>query len=183
MNRPTDQELMLYADGELDARRAAEIDAVLAADPRSRAIVAALRRASDALASDALDRADAAGADSIADGVMAAIEREAGVPRMGSVREIRRSRNVGIGALVLAAAAAVAFFVGRPHPTTVAVRSNDTVHEPSFVGAVIDVVDFGARPGTIFYVPSEDESTTAVVWLTDDDVNPDDPTPSSGETL
>ena len=53
----------------------------------------------------------------------------------------------------------------------VAVRTNDTVHPPSFVGAVIDVVDFGARPGTIFYVPSEDESTTAVVWLTDDDVN------------
>jgi len=51
------------------------------------------------------------------------------------------------------------------------------------VGTVIDVVDFGARPGTIFYVPSEDESTTAVVWLTEDDTGPDDSSPSSGETL
>jgi anti-sigma factor RsiW len=184
MNRPTDQELMLYVDGELDARRAAEIDAQLAADPRARAVVSALRRAADLLSSDALDRAEDAGADSIAGGVMAAIEREAGAARPArNVLSVRRSTNVSVGAFVFAAAAAVAFLLFRPQTTTVAVHPSDTSHEPSFVGAVIDVVDFGARPGTIFYVPSEDESTTAVVWLTDDDVNPDDPTPSSGETL
>jgi anti-sigma factor RsiW len=169
---------MLYVDGELDARRAAEIDAALATDPRARAIVAALRRAAEALSADALDRAGARGADSIADGVMAAIARE---PKRGAVRTIGR-KNVMAGLFALAAAAAVSFLLFRPQVTIVA-RSVDTVHEPSFVGAVIDVVDFGARPGTIFYVPSEDESTTAVVWLTDDDVNPDTPDPSSGETL
>ena len=43
--------------------------------------------------------------------------------------------------------------------------------------ASIEVVDFGARSGTIFYVPSEGESAMAVVWLTDDDTSP-----SNGET-
>src|SRR5260370_5168939 len=91
---PTDQELMLYVDGELEVGRAAEIDAPLAADPRSRAVVAALRRGAKALASDALERAEASGADSIADGVMAAIEGEVSKAQTerGTVREFRRSR-------------------------------------------------------------------------------------------
>src|SRR5258708_1513163 len=91
---PTDQELMLYVDGELDVQRAGEIDAALAADPRARAVVGALRRAAEALASDALERAEASGADSIVDGVMAAVEAEGGTRKSerGTVREFRRSR-------------------------------------------------------------------------------------------
>ena len=84
------------------------------------------------------------------------------------MREFRRTRAT-LGGFVLAAAAAVSFFLFRPRAPGVAVRANDTVNAPSFVGAVIDVVDFGARPGTIFYVPSGGKETTTVVWLTDDD--------------
>jgi anti-sigma factor RsiW len=166
---------MLYSDGELDGARAAEVKAHLAANPRARAVVAALRQEIDLLAHGALDHAAASGADSIADSVMAAIDQEPSRPSLAPVRQLRRSRSVMTAAAVLAAAAAVALAVFLPHRQETV--QNEQVQD-GFVGAVIDVVDFGARPGTIFYVPSEDESTTAVVWLTEDDSSP-----SSGETL
>ena len=75
----------------------------------------------------------------------------------------------------MAASVALWFSTQRSHGPT----AGESPAQPAVAhGAVIDVVDFGARPGTIFYVPSEDESTTAVVWLTEDDTSP-----TSGETL
>jgi anti-sigma factor RsiW len=179
---PTDQELMLFSDGELDPARAAQVAAHLSSNPRARAIVAALRQESDLLSSAALDHAAASGADSIADSVMAALEKEPSRPSLAPVRHLRRSRSVVVAAGFFAAAAAVALAMLLPHKTTDktarAPVGGDTAQNAGFAGSVIDVVDFGARPGTIFYVPSEDESTTAVVWLTEDDSSP-----SSGEPL
>jgi anti-sigma factor RsiW len=172
---PTDQELMLWADGELDERRAAEIEAIVLSNPRARAIVAALQQGSEVLAFDALDGAQSRGADSIVDGVMAAINKEAA--RAAPVRHLRPWRTA-LAASVLAAAAAAAVVMFLPRASRVAIVPVERETQPAFSGAVIDVVDFGARAGTIFYVPSEDESTTAVVWLTEDDASP-----SSGETL
>ena len=177
----TDEELMLWVDGELDAERASEVEACVAADPRARAIVAGLRLGADVVSSDALDRAARGGADAIADSVMAAIDREDARPAVANVVPLpsRRTPMVLTGLLASAAAAAAVFFF----PRAGVVAPPGPGPQAAFTGAVIDVVDFGARPGTIFYVPSEDESTTAVVWLTEDDTSPDEPTPSSGETL
>jgi anti-sigma factor RsiW len=179
--RITDQDLMLWLDGELDGRRAAEVEAHVQGDRRAQAIVAALRLGSDLLESDALRQASASGADGIADAVMENIEAEAsrrysgGPPRVVPMWRLPAASAVGFA---LAAAAVWAlFFRAAPTATTVA-RSSAGPGE--IVGdartASIEVVDFGARPGTIFYVPSEGESAMAVVWLTDDDSSP------SGET-
>jgi len=176
---PTDRELMLFFDGELDPARAGEVEAHVSSNPRARAILTALRQETDLLASAALEQASRA--DSIADDVMAAIEKEPSRPSVVPVRQLRRSRSVLIAGAFLAAAAAVALAVFLPHKMPQDARSSlsgKVADDPGFVGAVIEIVDFGARPGTIFYVPSEDESTTAVVWLTEDDSSP-----SSGETL
>ena len=173
---PTDRELMLFFDSELDPSRAKEVEAHVAANPRARAILAALRQETDLLASAALDQASRA--DTIADDVMAAIEREPARPSIAPVRQLRRSRSVLIAGAFLAAAAAVALAVFLPHKMPQDARATLVAEDPGFVGAVIEIVDFGARPGTIFYVPSEDESATAVVWLTEDDSSP-----TSGETL
>ena len=48
-------------------------------------------------------------------------------------------------------------------------RADESALERLRRGRSIEVVDFGARPGAIFYVPSEGEGSLAVVWLTDDD--------------
>ncbi len=176
---PSDHDLMLWVDGELDERRAAEVEAFVARDARARAVVASLRQAGDLLATTALARAKAKGGDSITDRVMAAIDGEASRPA-APVRSLVRTR---LAVAVLAAAAGVALVLlpsRRSHGPEAVVG---VAKAPTAVGAFIDVVDFGARPGTIFYVPSEDESTTAVVWLTEDDTSPDDSSHSSGETL
>jgi anti-sigma factor RsiW len=178
---PTDEEIMLWFDGEGDAHRAAEVEAFVAKNPRARAIVAALREAASIVASDALARAGATGADSIADGVMAAIEREPSrvVPLPIRSPRARRFPLASIG--VLAAAAAAALIVFFPHAKEGPLGTGETARAPSaasFSGVVVDIVDFGARAGTIFYEPSDDDSAVAVVWVTEDDTNP-----SSGESL
>jgi hypothetical protein len=60
-------------------------------------------------------------------------------------------------------------------PETMTIKSvgtamTDGVAAVAPAAAEVDVVDFGARPGAIFYVPSDDGVTmTAVVWLADDE--------------
>jgi anti-sigma factor RsiW len=178
--RITDQDLMLWVDGELDSGRAAEVAQHVQRDARARSLVAALRLASDVLESDALRQAGSSGADGIADAVMENIEAEAsrrfsGAPRVAPLWRLPAVTATGFA---LAAAAVWAlFFRAVPSPSSVAISR---VGPGEAVGdartASIEVVDFGARPGTIFYVPSEGESAMAVVWLTDDDSSP------SGET-
>jgi anti-sigma factor RsiW len=192
----TDEELMMWADGELDPSRAAEVEAILQRDPRARAVVAALKQAGDLLASEALEEAGARGADSLAARVMAAIDAEAppmeapalrmvpsaaGIGPSQPVRRAWRAPIVAIGTVALAAAAAAMLWMrdaAREHQVgdmRSSISANAPVAEPN--STIINVVDFGARSGTIFYVPSEGESDTAVVWLTDDDSSP-----STGES-
>ena len=77
MKRPTDLELMAFADGELDPDRAAEISAFLAERPDAGEVVEAVRDLGDHVrhAAIALDGKPAEGAADIADDVMAAIAR------------------------------------------------------------------------------------------------------------
>lgn len=188
-------DLMSYADGELDARREAEIEAHLQQDPHDSAIVATFFEMGARVREVADARARDAGADDIANWVMGRIEQE----KAENVVALRPAGPVGstparVGSIWpmavggLAAAAAVALLVWRfagfdlvqPVPKQVEVTPStnpemvvasaplpavDYDPEP---GVSVDVVDFGARTGTIFYVPS-DTGTTTVVWLTDDE--------------
>lgn len=181
----TDQELMLWVDGELEGRRAVEVAEHVHADSRARAIVAALRLGSELIESDALRHAKSSGADDIAEAVMENIEAVASLRISGRPARVPLWRLPAITAAGLAFAAAAVwavFFRGAaPHLPVAEIASSSPVGSGLVASdtaagdaqtASIDVVDFGARPGTIFYVPSEGESAMAVVWLTDDDSSP-----------
>ena len=183
-------ELMMFADGELDAEREVFVANQVRDDGRARAVVGTVLEIGARVREDADRRAKEAGADDIASLVMARIEQEAA----GKVVPLRAAerRAVGIGPVAiggLALAAAVALLVWRvagvdwaqPVPTgrmaagpsvnpemvvaSAPAPAADYDPEP---GVSVDAVDFGARTGTIFYVPS-DTGTTTVVWLTDDE--------------
>jgi len=183
---PTDLELMLWVDGELDAARAAEIREFVEHDPRLSALVGALREGAEMVTEEALRHAELSDADSIADNVMEAIEAAASRHLIAPVKRAPAWRAPAAAAMAIALAAAAAWTVIFPRELTpVAKRTPASIssgataasaEETTIFGVSIDVVDFGARPGTIFYVPSEDESILTVVWLTEDD------TPSSGDS-
>src|SRR6185295_6646456 len=103
-----------------------------------------------------------------ADRVMSAIDRDV---RPAPVRQLRSSRAPIVTAAVVAFAAAAGLFLWVRDPNTQAQfekqKATGEMVMTSPAGAFIEVVDFGARPGAIFYVPSEGESDTAVIWLTE----------------
>src|SRR5262249_25555941 len=74
--RPSDLELMMLVDGELDARRASEVEAHPRRDSDARVKVASLRLVGALVASEQLAMADRAGAAKVADLVMDRIVRE-----------------------------------------------------------------------------------------------------------
>jgi anti-sigma factor RsiW len=219
---PTDLELMLYVDGELDEARHRQVEEYVLLDPRCRAKVAALVTAADMVRDSALA---SSAADGIADGVMAKIlEGQGGVARAEGDSVVRpvasppsgdppraRARLQGspandnargifaLTALAVAAAAALMVWgkMGVETPTAELTRSapsallapppaapsalpeapaKEPAAAPSVEGEVepgveIAAVDFGARMGTIFYVPREAVASgpaTTVVWLSDD---------------
>ncbi len=141
---PTDLDLMLYVDGELDEERCVEIRAYIERDADARAKVAALRLASDIVYESAFEGADKA--DDIASLVMEQISREPPTPgqvtpggRGGGEHERDKARNGkpandnarGIFALTaLAVAAAAGLMIwGRTVPTPMPVAH----HEPAVV--------------------------------------------------
>jgi anti-sigma factor RsiW len=177
---------MLWVDGELDPARAGEIRELVERDPRLRALVGALREGAEIVTDEALRHAELEGADSIADNVMEAIDAAASRHLIAPVKRPPAWRAPAAAAMAIALAAAAAWTLIFPRELTpVAKRAPASIssgataasaEETTIFGVSIDVVDFGARPGTIFYVPSEDESILTVVWLTEDD------TPSSGDS-
>ncbi|HOT11489.1 MAG TPA: hypothetical protein PK710_17055, partial [Polyangiaceae bacterium] len=114
----TSHDLMMFADGELDAQREAAVASYLRENETGRAVVstvwemgARIRELQDRKAIDA-------GADGIASLVMARIEQEASAPRKENVVPLVTSerRAVGFGPVVvggLALAAGVALLVWR----------------------------------------------------------------------
>jgi anti-sigma factor RsiW len=193
---PTDLELMLWVDGELDAERAREIADLVRRDARVRAIVTALRQGSQVIAEEALLHAELANVDSIADSVMDVIDAADAAASRRFIAPRKRApawRGPAIAALGIALAAAASWTlifpseltqVAKRTPATVSSGATAAANEEESTGGIsIDVVDFGARPGTIFYVPSEDESILPVVWLTEDDTpSNEDDTPSIGDS-
>lgn len=181
---PTDLELMLWVDGEIEDERAGEIADLVRLDPRVRAVVSALCHAAQVTAEDAERHAELSDADSIADNVMEAIEAAASRRLIAPIKRAPAWRAPALAAMGIALAAAASWTLIFPRELTpVSKRATPAVSSgatpaarEAIAGVSIDVVDFGARPGTIFYVPSEDESILTVVWLTEDD------TPSIGDS-
>jgi anti-sigma factor RsiW len=189
---PTDLELMLYADGELDGERLAEVEAHVAGDRTARRKLLGLGMAAGLVRERALQPSPLA--DGLADSIMAAIDAEpAATQQVAEVvalprrsRSARASNDNARGFMVLAVAAMaaaagllfwgrtpappVAGMVPRDAPTALTVQvplepEGDVQH-----GVEVAAVDFGARTGAVFYVPTglTASSTTTVVWLSDD---------------
>ncbi|WP_437568747.1 anti-sigma factor family protein [Sorangium sp. So ce542] len=210
---PTDLELMLYVDGELDEARHRQVEEYVLHDPRCRAKVAGLVTAADMIRDSALA---SSAADGIADGVMAKILEGQGAaakanggavvqplaasspaapPRarlQGSPANDNARGIFALTALAVAAAAAMMVWgrtdVEAPSAALTAPASSaelapppaaptrEPVAAPSAEGEIepgveVAAVDFGARMGSIFYVPREAAAsgpTTTVVWLSDE---------------
>jgi anti-sigma factor RsiW len=197
VSAPSDERLMRYFDGELEADEAREVEAWLEHSPDGKLMLVGWGRVGDAVRAIG-DDVGTAGAD-IADAVMARIDD---APRPSVVRRLKRGTRRWMAAvpaigLSIATAAAVAIYLRHPAPpagapgaasvargapeqavspavesaSAVAVAATETEN-----GASIESVDFGTIGGSIFMVPSgqsSDESETPVVWLMDD-VAPDE---------
>jgi anti-sigma factor RsiW len=184
-SRPTDLELMLYADGELEGERLAAVEAYLAQDEAARKKLLAMAMVSNVVREQAQG---ASKADDIADLVMASIAAEpkkAEAPAEQKVVPARRkpandnARGLWVIAAFAAAAAAALLLWSRGSTTSDhAVSSSRTPsaplsapapHEEVEHGVEVSAVDFGARMGAVFYVSSDNAAaTTTVVWLSDD---------------
>jgi anti-sigma factor RsiW len=205
--RPSDLDLMLYFDGELDAEGREAVEAFLDRQEAPRRKLAGLELGAELVRERAL--AEVSGMESIADSVMARIEAEeaaagertgasagadvgkvAGAPRGKPANDNARV-IYALAALAVAAAAALVIWgrTGDPSPsaegpvagevapyTAPASPAPSELEAPTLPevaaghGVEIATVDFGARSGSIFYVPNDATSsnaTTTVVWLAD----------------
>jgi anti-sigma factor RsiW len=162
---------MLLVDGELPPARDAQVRAWLAGDPASAAKVASLRLAGRAVREAAAARPSPA--DAIADAVLARIGHEA--PPGLAPRRARAVLGAGVG-LAAAAAAALCVQRGAPPEPMASLATTASADPATAEGGdtVVDEVDFGARSGTVFFVPAGTATTTAVVWVDEDG-------PSAGE--
>lgn len=214
---PSDLELMLYADGELEGERVAVVEAFFAREAGAHRKLTSLSLVSGLVREQAL--ASASPADGIADALMAQIALETGKngvahapsPPLRQVvspaspsklapveaRAAKPANDNSRGIFVLAAAAiaaaaalmiwartdvrpevasnlpaaqteARAVVVAPPAPVKVVEPTAEADDEH---GVEVAAVDFGARMGSIFYVPTgsaASNATTTVVWLNDE---------------
>jgi hypothetical protein len=142
MKSPTDLELMLYSDGELDAEQARRIRVARLCDADVGVRLARIERVGDFVRAWA--RTEGANALSV---------------RRGALRAIERRR-----AWVSVAAALVALAAVAEPPASTGSFELAAVRSPS---VAIESVDFGERAGAVFLVETG-ASATPVVWLTDD---------------
>lgn len=193
---PTDLDLMLYADGELDGDERVAVEAWLLRDEAARSKLVAMGMVAGMVREKA--HAQAAAADGIADLVMAAVANE---PKPEAALASRRSGELvalphrpandntrglwAVAAIAVAAAAGMLLWAGAPPSTkgTTAVASAPPIGITATAqredapkgdaevehGVEVAAVDFGSLTGAVFYVPSASaaSSTTTVVWLAD----------------
>lgn len=189
----TDLELMLYVDGELDESRRAAVEEELRNNQRARDLVASLGKSGALIREHAEQRAIDAKADLIVANVMARLRSEpaGNVIPMRAASPLGQARGLwyAVGGLAAAAAAALVIWkvagpglapqtsIHSPAPSTALVPLGTEVasaHSPApdvdpEPTVSVDAVDFGARTGTIFYVPADKGTTTTIVWLSDDE--------------
>jgi anti-sigma factor RsiW len=186
MNRPSDELLMRYADGELSPAELDELERLLEADGQATAIVAGIDQLGDVLRALGERRADAAG--DIAGAVLARIDAEQSLgseeapPESGA--RPHSGWTVPILAAGLAAAAAAAIWLATPSDSPAPVARSLPAVQPSepapappqpasmpeddvAPAVAIEAVDFGSHNGAIFMVSAGNQATP-VVWLTDD---------------
>jgi hypothetical protein len=191
---PTDLELMLWADGELEGEAAERVEAYVAREEAAQAKLAGMSLVGDLLREDA--RA-ATQADDLADLVMGRIRAEAKPdakpakekPAEEKIAPViplrpatpRRRTHPGVWGLAVAAMAAAAgllLWSRGPAPTIGGLTSigtadtHQTAAPPAEAerGVEVAAIDTGDHAGAIFYVPSDSAQSgdTAVVWITAD---------------
>jgi hypothetical protein len=198
LSPPSDLELMMFHDGELDEARHREVELYLQGEG-SGATAGTSKLAGLGLLSSLVvesqapvTRAQQKQADSIASLVLAKLDQPTGKPGEKPAAHERpqldndhapANDNNGRFIMVLAglaAAAAAALFVwGRSAPPDVPSAAVDTaVDAPAEVAPApvesepsveVASVDFSAASGAVYYVPSDSAGqTTAVVWLKDE---------------
>jgi anti-sigma factor RsiW len=189
---------MLYADGELEADRVAEVEAWLAADASARDKLDGLCMVSRVVREEALDRAS--GADDLTERIMAAVERDnpapapiarPPAPRVPSpaANDNGRRRVLYVAAALVAAAAAALLWVRPPGGVAVAPgpSTSPAAHPASPAGShgveadvehgvEVAAIDFGSTTGAVLYVPNgtSPSDTTTVVWLSDNEPDGED---------
>jgi len=155
---PTDLELMLFADGELEARRRAEVEAWIARDARARAKLSSLHVVAEAVR----ESASGAPSPSVADGVMHLVSMGETPPRtLASVEPSRPPRRTVKRAMVavtaLAAAAVVLASLGErgvAPPVAMGKRHGSDAAATS-VPQTAPVVAMGDPPGVSQAPPGE----------------------------
>jgi anti-sigma factor RsiW len=193
-------ELMALADGELEGDARARAEKRVAEDEEARRIWEAMRAPHlGTWLGDAMHRsAEAAGADGIADAVMARIaaapaSEEPPVVRVGRVQPIRGSRlrvAVAAGVAGLALAAAVALFARSRESSVDSRMPVASVGAPSMdyeapgtsggapgQGVEVDEIDSPSRGISVFEIPLRSATAAAggtehpssvVIWIEDD---------------
>jgi hypothetical protein len=152
----SDEMLMLFHDGELDAERARAVRVGRLHHSEVTARLEALGVLGDAVRSWAEQT-----------GVDAAFERRRAARRVG------RRRALGLGATLLAAVLAVPGTVPTLRRAGVGNAPADPVPsthgEPQVASGpvAVEAVDFGAHPGAVFEVEGDAMGETTVVWLSD----------------
>ena len=179
-----DGKLQQLFDGELTEGEERVVRRDVSKEPLEKERLARLERRGDLVRFSA----DDASANIDADALFAKIE--AGVaadksPRLELIKGQKKQRTMGIAvtAFAVAAAVAIAFFVGpglvgtgggeqarhpMDDPREVLVEHDPAVlvHPPS--GSEVEHVDFGANTGTVFEVQGEEGQPLAVVWIAED---------------
>jgi anti-sigma factor RsiW len=182
MNRPSDELLMRYADGELSPAEIEELERRLEGDPEASAIIDGLDQLGDVVR--ALGERQGQGAGDIAGAVLAQIESDErhrpDAPPESGARPVP-GWTFPVAAAGLAAAAAVAIWLATPGETPAPVARSLPTAQPAAPSptpapqpeddvapsVAIEAVDFGSHNGAIFMV-SAGNTATPVVWLTDD---------------
>lgn len=198
-DRPTDLDLMLYADGELPEDRLAAVEAYLAEDRGAQQKMIALGIVSGVVRGEAI--AGAAKGGDIADLVMRSIAEQPApggevVPLRAAEKTGKQKRRAandnGRGSLwalaAFAAAAAASLLVWNRDPAPSTHASADHSARPALSapgepakieaprpegdadpGVEVAAVDFGGLTGAVFYVPGTSASTTTTVVWLSDD--------------
>lgn len=174
-----DELIMLYYDGELDARDEARAEQLLESDAEARELLARLELAGRELETAVVSRA---APPDLTDAIMACIPAASAklAPSASTTparRHFRPRRALGWVSAGLALAAAFAVALTRTDVGSMAKSSPEHAAPAGAVSApepdapqqsvAIERIDFGEDPGAIFLVPGENERTI-VVWTMDD---------------
>ena len=198
-------ELMAYADGELDGEERARVEKLLASSVEAKRVLSALRGVGEwARAGYVAPEPPAGIVDAVMDRVKAEARGESQAPRAAGGADVvdlaaaraRRTRNFGLGAALVAAAAGVVFVMrgGGEEPRTAGVvpttpvnlepSASATPDEPPLNVAAnaaasaatqeVEQVDSPSHPVSVFYLPAKPASAggsgaaaSVVVWIDD----------------